>query len=222
MKNINTYINESLTIDLIDRDLSFMLDETIDEGKISDGIKKVWKWVKNKFTGKKSKKTSTTVSSDDSSNDTTTKNIEYNFYSYGQIREKILKNNDLNRVNNFIKKEYNSKIRLMCAESDKEIIGCAIFAIPENYVNRPTEFADYEDFGHIFKLQVDEDYKNDSIIKNMISEIYNEIVKKSNCKGLTLDYKEYKSNEEQFEKYLMHNFEIISIEDKKIAVYKKE
>jgi len=218
MKTINTYIYESIMINQIDEDLSFLLDDTVDEGKISDGIKKVWKWVKGKFTGKKSKKKTTDVSSDYTS-EIDGEELSYKFYNYGQIKEKILNNNNLTRVNNFITKGYDNKIRLLCVEKKNLVIACAIFVKPENYTNRPSEFSDYADYGYIIKIQIDEDFTNENILKGIVNKIYDELVRNSNCKGLTLNYEEYKANKTDYKKYLEENFDVDTIKDKKIAVF---
>jgi hypothetical protein len=218
MQDINSYLFESLLKQQIDEDLSFMLDDQIDEGKFKDGIKKVWNWVKNKFKKPKSNKTTNkeeTNSVDSSSSDN--KSFSYKFYDYGQIIDKIYKNNNLKKGIKIVDKGYDNDYKILCCENDNNIIACLFFLYPEKY-KRPTDFETYQNYAHIFSMQIDENYFGNHIGEELIKILFKKVFEKSSCKGITLDYNEYKTKNKLYDKY----FEIINVKkDKYIGINKK-
>ena len=52
MENLYEY----LIFQQMEKDLSFLTEEQIDEGKLKDNVKKAWQWLKGKFKRKKKDK----------------------------------------------------------------------------------------------------------------------------------------------------------------------
>ena len=51
MENLYEY----LIFQQMEKDLSFLTEEQIDEGKLKDHVKKAWQWLKGKFKRKKNR-----------------------------------------------------------------------------------------------------------------------------------------------------------------------
>lgn len=213
---------EFLIINQIEEDLKILNEDKIDEGKIKDGLKKAWGWIKSKFKKKKKENKSGSSDyspniSDDIENNSEDNEFSYKIYKYDQIKEKIYKNNNLNKGKDIIDKGYDNKISIAIAEDDKEnAVGCLFFITHDKY-ERPTEFSQYKDFDHIFSMQIDKIYFNTGISEGLLKVVLKKIKSLSSYKGLTLDIREYNTKPKLYEKY----FEIEKNKDNKIAVYKE-
>ena len=207
---------EYLITKRIQEDLSFLTEETIDEGKIVDGIKKAWEWIKGKFRRKKGKKKDGEAQGGSTENEIKIEEVKYNIYDYNQISEKIKKNNDLKKGIDIISKGYNNKYKIAVAEYKEDIIGCLFFITNDKY-DRPQEFSEYKDYEHIFSMQIDKNHFNEGVSEGLLKKVLNEVRKYSGYKGITLDIKEYKTKPKLYEKY----FEIKKNKDAEIGVYNK-
>ena len=220
MENLKEYLIKYQ----IEEDLKFLLEEQIDEGKFKDGVKKAWSWIKGKFKKKKKEnpehhtfepsKTSSEKSSD--KQDKEENKVEYNIYKYDQIKEKIYKNNNLNKGKDIIEKGYDNKIRIAVAEDKDNVYGCLFFITHDKY-ERPSEFLQYKDYDHILSMQIDKNHFNSGISEGLINIVVKEIKSLSGYKGLTLNIKEYNTKQKLYEKY----FDVKKNKDSEIAVYKK-
>lgn len=216
------YLKEYLIQYKIEEDLKFLLEDDINEGKFKDGVKKAWGWLKGKFKkSKKEKKEHKPLKTIDKSynNDNNIENdneVKYGIYTYDEIKEKIYKNNNLNKGKDIIEKGYNNKIRIAVAEDKDNVYGCLFFITHDKY-ERPSEFLEYKDYDHILSMQIDKNHFNSGISEGLINIVVKEIKSLSSYKGLTLNIKEYNTKPKLYEKY----FIIKKNKDAKIAIYKE-
>lgn len=216
------YLKEYLIQYKIEEDLKFLLEDDINEGKFKDGVKKAWGWLKGKFKkSKKEKKEHKPLKTIDKSynNDNNIENdneVKYGIYTYDKIKEKIYKNNNLDKGKNIVEKGYNNKIRIAVAEDKDNVYGCLFFITHDKY-ERPSEFLEYKDYDHILSMQIDKNHFNSGISEGLINIVVKEIKSLSSYKGLTLNIKEYNTKPKLYEKY----FIIKKNKDAKIAIYKE-
>ena len=183
----------------MEKDLSFLTEEQIDEGKLKDHVKKAWQWLKGKFKRKKKDKKYT-----------------FEIYEYSQVYKKILQNNNLKKGIDIVDKGYNNKYKIALAEDENgKAIGCLFFITHNNY-DRPQEFIEYKDYEHIFSMQIDKNYFNQGISESLLKKVLLEVQKYSSYKGITLDIHEYNTKPNLYQKY----FDVKKLEDSKIAVLK--
>ena len=131
MENLYEY----LIFQQMEKDLSFLTEEQIDEGKLKDHVKKAWQWLKGKFKRKKKDK------KDKEENKEVLKDKKYTFeiYEYSQVYKKIFQNNNLKKGIDIVDKGYNNKYKIALAEDENgKAIGCLFFITHNNY-DRPQE-----------------------------------------------------------------------------------
>lgn len=208
MENLYEY----LIFQQMEKDLSFLTEEQIDEGKLKDHVKRAWQWLKGKFKrNKKDKK-------DKEENKEVLKDKKYTFeiYEYSQVYKKIFQNNNLKKGIDIVDKGYNNKYKIALAEDENgKAIGCLFFITHNNY-DRPQEFIEYKDYEHIFSMQIDKNYFNQGISESLLKKVLLEVQKYSSYKGITLDIHEYNTKPNLYQKY----FDVKKLEDSKIAVLK--
>lgn len=194
-----------------------IFDEPINEGKIKDGIKKVWRWLTRK---KKRKNKDNEENYRNNSFINTEFDSDYNSgtgfeffdnsdgehskiickeYSYNKLYDKIKNNSKLNKIDKNVNTDKQNVKVIISKNVDKnELVGILVFLTPNKsqYSKIDDKFNNY---AHVICLHIADKYINKTKIhKNILLSV--RYVNKDDSelrsiKGFTLNEQEYQSND---------------------------
>lgn len=178
MISLEDYIIQYDAINGID----FMEESPINEGKILNGIKKFWRWIKHNF---KKKDNNVEYFSDD--DECVIKSL-----SYDDIYN-TLKNTD-DKIKNDIKKNKNH-IKVITANIRKKIIG--LFVYTENEHSKYNELTEFKNFYYIYTIETIDKSNFYYVFEQFLDYIYEN---DNNFEGFTIDKGTYNVNKNLFDK----------------------
>lgn len=198
MNNLYEYlvdyqINESL-VEILEH------DETIDEGKIMNGIKKLWKWITRK--NKKNKeKTQQSFSSDnyfdnvDSSSDSKKETeFEISEYSLSKLNNAI--KSEMKNTKETIDKTKNKDIKILVAtDKDRNQIAAILVYISGDKSPIAEKEEQFKNFAHIYSLEIAKEYREIGLGRKLIKSAKDKLLalSTSQSKGFTIDIRESNS-----------------------------
>lgn len=153
-----------------------MYNDQIDEGKIKNGIKKIWDFI----TGKKKKKKVKPAGS--GAVKSKSKNIEIEKLTWDEIRQSIKIDDQMKRAK---ERSGDSKVEIAGMKDDNEII--ALMA----YMTR-SGIEGYQECPYILALQIDPDHQGQGYLRQLVETIY-DICKKNGQKYILVSNAEYES-----------------------------
>lgn len=165
-----------------------IFNDQIDEGKIKNGIKKIWDFITGKKKKKKVKPAGSSVSSsslNDSDNDSKkTKKISIEKITWNEIRDTIKIDDKLKRAK---ERSKNSKVEMNAIKDGETIAGLMV------YMNH-SEIKGYEECPYILALQIDPDYQGKGYLKKFVEKIY-DLCKSNGQRYILVSNSEYSSKD---------------------------
>ena len=203
MKRLQSIINESLIYEYMD----FLQEDPINEGVIQNGLKKLWKYVKNKFLGKKNL-------SDQQLKHPKLSMVEYD---YSKVMNKLSRHVKKIKVD---KKRINDIKIILTNINDSDIWEAMLLYVPFD----KTPFAKDEKmkkYSYIYGFNLSDDYEEaqNIIFLNHLITAYNNIKNNSgNFTGFAISEDTYKSNTIYSSVGFEDNIKI-TIEKKEVTLY---
>lgn len=194
-----------------------IFDEPINEGKIKDGIKKVWRWLtrKKKRKNKDNEENygnnsfiNTEFDSDYSNgtdfeffdnSDGEHSKIICKEYSYNKLYDKIKNDSKLNKIDKNVNTDKQNVKVIISENIDKnELVGILVFLAPNK--SQYSKIDDkFNNFAHVICLHIADKYINKTKIhKNIllsVRSVNKDDSELRSIKGFTLNEQEYQSND---------------------------
>jgi len=188
----------------IDKACDFLMEDPINEGKIMNGIKKVWNWITGKNRKKKKKDSVDNYYSSSlgysSRYNSFIDNVDYDEISYSDIKEytyddlryKVKDLNNIKKIKSKFEQEgYSNKLKFIGIEKKDIIIAIAIYCKKED---SPLKFNNFlKKFDYIFAIQVAKNDWGKDITKKFIKYLKDNLSKNSTFNGLAINKNEYES-----------------------------
>ena len=186
MKSLNEYVNESLFFEQLD----FLKEDSINEGWLSDKLKKLWKWIKNEFRGNSPE----TDDNDENAHrfkDLINKDVEYEqvknkkdkitldmfTYDYNKMTDKIQKLDIFKNVK--FNSKNTSKLKIVFANINGSKSYEAMIAYVTYEHNPLSEVKKFKSYNYVYAFNVGKEYKKYkmTILMSFLNAIKNNVTK---------------------------------------------
>lgn len=179
----------------INESLEFTCEDPINEGKIMNGIKKLWKWITRKNKKNKEKNLSSnslnnynSYAEDDVKNDKEKTTFEVKEYSFSKLKQVQLKQ-EMRKTKKVIDKNDQDIIVLAAIDKQKEQVAGILTYVRGDKSPIAKKVEQFKNYAHIYSLEISKDYQEKGIGRMLIKTAKEKMESESTSqsKGFTID-----------------------------------
>lgn len=179
----------------INESLEFTCEDPVNEGKIMNGIKKLWKWItrKNKKNNEKNSYSNSSVNynndtEDDVKNDKEKTTFEIKEYSFSKLKQAQLKQ-EIKKTKKVIDKNDQDIKVLAAVDKQKEQVAGILTFVRGDKSPIAKKVEQFKNYAHIYSLEISKDYQEKGIGRMLIKAAKEKMESESTSqsKGFTID-----------------------------------
>lgn len=179
----------------INESLEFTCEDPINERKIMNGIKKLWKWITRKNKKNKEKNSYSNSLNDynvdiehDTKNDKEKTTFEVKEYSFSKLKQAQLKQ-EMRKTKKVIDKNDQDIKVLAAVDKQKEQVAGILTYVRSDKSPIAKEVEQFKNYAHIYSLEISKDYQEKGIGRMLIKVAKEKMESESTSqsKGFTID-----------------------------------